>query len=228
MDPNPLTFALLDERVSQYIKETSADDRPGRLERWSMVVGWTAAGLGLVLAKTLNGKLAVVLVFAALAIELLGLGVGLICMIRREWRSFRQPHAQFSSELDQAYTFYRGLASSLSGYACSELNRRLRYLQTRKASLEYRTGLFSGSMERLGVLPILAALYVQFRDWEFGDWTSLWQNVHLVGGLLLWSLFLGYMVSWWLIRLRSRLGAYEALLIEALEEKRTNKGDVAN
>lgn len=219
MDTTPVSFALLDEKVSQYIKETTGDDRPGRLERWSMAVGWAAGGLGLVLSKACSGKPALVLASTALAVELIGLGIGLACMIRREWHSFRRPHTQFSKELDEAYTFYRGLAGSLSVYGHSELQPRLRYLRTRKASLEYRTGLFSGSMERLGVLPILAVLYVQFKDWKLGDWTSLWSSVHLVGGLLLWSLFLAYMASWWLIRLRSRLDAYEALLVEVLEQK---------
>lgn len=218
MDTKALSFALLDEKVSQYIKDTDTEERPGKLERWSMAVGWIAGGVGLISAKALSGRLALVLAASALVVELIGLGIGVVCMIRREWRSFRLPHAQFSRELDQAYTFYRELVTSLSKFPRAELQRHLRYLKARKATLVYRTGLFTGSMERLGVLPILVVLYVQFKDWEFGNWASLWANVHLVGGLLLWALLLAYMGSWWLIRLRSRLDVYEVLLDEALEE----------
>jgi hypothetical protein len=218
MDTKALSFAFLDEKVSQFAKDTDIDERPGKLERWSMAVGWIGGGVGLVVVKVLSGRLALLLSVTALVVELVGLGIGVAFLIRRELRSFRRPHAQFSRELDQAYGFYRELVTSLSTFPKAELQRRLRYLKARKATLMYRTGLFTGSMERLGVLPILVALYVQFKDWEFGNWASLWANVHLVGGLLLWALLLAYMGSWWLIRLRSRLDVYEALLDEALEE----------
>ncbi len=75
-------------------------------------------------------------------------------------------------------------------------------------------GLFIGSLQRLGILSLLAILYVQFKDWRFGDWQAFGQ-VHMVGGLLLWALFLAYLIAWWLVGLGARWDAYEALLIEA-------------
>lgn len=218
MDASSLSFALLDEKVSEYIKDTDTEDRPGKLERWSFVAGWTAGGVGLVVSKVLSGKLALALLVGALVVELVGLGIGVACGIRRESRSFRRPHAEFSRELDHAYGFYSQLVTFLREVPTAELQRRLRYLKARKATLVYRTGLFTGSFEHLGGLPILVALYVQFKDWEFGNWASLWANVHLVGGLLIWALLLAYLVSWWLIRLKSRLDLYEALLEDALAE----------
>jgi hypothetical protein len=219
MSTEPISFVLLDEKVSQYISDTDApNDRPGRLERWALIAGCAAGGMGLVLAKLLTGKLALHFVTGALIVELTGLATSVVCMIRREWCNFRRPHAQFSRELDQAFDYYVKLVTFLRMHPKVELQRRLRYLKARKSSLAQRTGLFSGNMERLGVLPVLAVLYVQFKDWSFGDWTSMWNNVHLVGGLLLWALLLAYLASWWLVRLQSRLDVYEALLVEALEE----------
>lgn len=107
MDTQPLSFALLDEKVSQYIRDTDTEERPGKLERWSMAVGWVGGGVGLILAKVLSGKLALVLAVSALVVELIGLGIGMACLIRRQLRSFRRPHVRFSRELDQAYEFYR-------------------------------------------------------------------------------------------------------------------------
>lgn len=220
MNAEPISFSLLHEKVSQYVKETEApDDRPGPLERWALVTGCAAGGVGLVLVKALSGMLVVQLSVVALILELAGLATSLVCMFRREWRGFRRPYAVFSHELDQAFHHYVRLVASLRVHPRLELQRRLRYLKARKASLAYRTGLFSGNMERLGVLPILVVLYVQFKDWRFGDWASTWNNVHLVGGLILWALLLAYLGSWWLIRLQSRLDVYEALLAEALEEQ---------
>lgn len=218
MDPKPLSFALLDETVSRYADETASGERTGKWERWSMMAGFAAGGVGFVLAKILAGRPALVLVSTALAMELIGLGVWLAFMIRREWRDLQKPHAQYARELDQSYATYRVLASALGTFPQVELQRLLRYLKARRNSLAYSTGLLSGNLERLGLLPLLAMLYVQFKGWRFGDWTSLWGSVHLVGGLLLWAIFLAYLVSWWLVRLRLRLDVYQAFLEEALEE----------
>lgn len=160
-------------------------------------------------------------------IELIGIGLWLALMIRREWRDFRKPHAQYACELDQSYTAYCALASSLSAFPEPELRRLLRYLKVRQDSLVYRTGLLGGSLERLGLLPVLGMLYVQFKDWTFGDWASLWSSVHLVGGVLLWAIFLAYLASWRLVRLRMRLDVYRAFLEESLEERAAQCQDVA-
>lgn len=150
--------------------------------------------------------------------EVIGLGVWLVLRMRRELRDFKMPHAQYARELDESYTSYRELACELNVFPRVELQRLLRYLKARRNSLAYNTGLLSGNVERLGLLPVLAMLYVQFKDWTFGDWTSLWSSVHLVGGSLLWAIFLVYLGSWWLVRLRMRLDVYQAFLEEALEE----------
>lgn len=218
MDPAPLSFALLDEKVSRYVEATASEERAGKWERWSMVVGFASGGVGFLLTKILTGRPVLVLLGVALVMELLSLGFWLVLSMRREWRDFKMPHGKYARELDQAYTSYRELAYSLNAYPEVELRRLLRYLKVRRNSLAYRTGLFSGNLDRLGLLPVLAMLYVQFKDWTFGDWTSLWSSVHLVGGSLLWAIFLVYLGSWWLVRLRMRLDVYQAVLEEALEE----------
>jgi len=218
MDATPLSFALLDEKVSRYVEATTSEERAGKWERWSMVVGFASGGVGFLLTKILTGRPALVLLSIALVMELIGLGIWLVLSMRREWRDFKMAHAQYARELDESYTSYRELACELNAYPQVELQRVLRYLKTRRNSLAYRTGLISGNLDRLGLLPALAMLYVQFRDWTFGDWTSLWSSVHLVGGSLLWAIFLVYLGSWSLVRLRMRLDVYQAFLEEALEE----------
>jgi hypothetical protein len=62
---------------------------------------------------------------------------------------------------------------------------------------------------------LLALLYLQLKDWPFGDWKGLFDHVHLVGGLLLWILLIAYCVAWWAARTKGRFDVYEALLAEA-------------
>jgi hypothetical protein len=62
---------------------------------------------------------------------------------------------------------------------------------------------------------LLALLYLQLKDWSFGDWKGLLDHVHLVGGLLLWILLIAYCIAWWAARTKGRLDFYEVLLMEA-------------
>lgn len=116
---------------------------------------------------------------------------------------------------------YRRFVEWLHAYGPDELSRKLQYIRDRRSSMTFRLGLLTGGVERLGVLPVLIALYFQFKDWRFGDWQALGQ-VNLAGGLLLWALLLLYLGGWWLIRLKLRLDTYEMLLTEAIRGSSVN------
>ena len=207
------TYALIEEKIERYAKNV-ADDKPGIVERWAFgaaTVSWLPLLLATQLAKS-RAVLTFLGIFATLL--LVAVLVGLVCFVRREWRSFYRRHDKLSRELDYGYDQWRELVVAMRRFPQNELARRLRYISARKSSLAYRMALFTGSVQRLGVLPLLAILYVQFKDWRFGDWQTIGQ-VHMVGGLLLWALFLAYLLSWWLVGMGTRWDAYEALLIEA-------------
>jgi hypothetical protein len=89
-------------------------------------------------------------------------------------------------------------------------------VRERKALMSGRLTLVSGGIERLGVLPVLGALYLQFKGWEWGDWAAFSQ-VNLLGGLLFIALGLVYMAAWMAILLKARLDSMEALLSEAAD-----------
>lgn len=82
--------------------------------------------------------------------------------------------------------------------------------------MTHRTGVFMGGIERLGVLPVLLALYLQFKDWEWGDWAML-AEVNLVQGLMILALLLAYLLGWYFVGLNARMDAYEQVLAEASE-----------
>ena len=82
-----------------------------------------------------------------------------------------------------------------------------------------RTRLFTGGMERLGVFPLLLALYIQLKDWKLGDWAAL-NNVTFVQGALIFALMLAYLVFLHLMHIHSRIEAIEVLLNESAERDR--------
>lgn len=213
MTNESLTYALIEKKIDQYAKDVG-DDKPGIVERLAFgvaMVSWLPLMLATQFAKS---RVALLCLGICTVLLLIAILIGVACFVRREWRTFYRRHEKLTRELDRDYEQWRGLVIAMRGFPQAELARRLRYLTTRKSSLVYRLGLVAGSVQRLGILPLLAILYVQFKDWRFGDWQAFGQ-VHMLGGLLLWALFLTYLLSWWAVGLGTRWDAYEALLIEA-------------
>lgn len=217
MTNEQLTYALIEKEIDRYAKDVG-DDKPGVVERLALgtaMVSWMPL---LLAAQFVKSRTAALVLGACTVLLLVVLAVGMICFVRREWQTFHRRHDKLSRELDRDYDQWRELVTAVRRFPRSELARRLRYLSTRKSSLAYRMGLITGSVQRLGILPLLAILYVQFKDWRFGDWQAFGQ-VHMVGGLLLWALFVVYLGAWWLVGLGTRWDAYEALLIEATHDE---------
>jgi hypothetical protein len=216
--PNDLpkvTFDELSRQVEAYI-ENSNRTKPGRTERWSFVIALLAAGLGMLAGQLIGGPKGLAVIQASLVVECLAFLVALWLAIRREWKEFAYAHRAFAENLDRDYATYHEYVVWLRQFSDEEIGRRLRYVRDRKQMMSYRLGVFTGGIERLGIFPVLVVLYLQFKDWTFGDWGAL-GNVHMVGGLLLWALLLGYVMGWFLIRLRTRLDVYESLLAERLQ-----------
>ena len=217
MTNEPLTYALIEKKIVQYVRDVE-DDRPGIVERLAFgtaMVSWMPL---LLAAQFVKSRTAALVLGACTVLLLVVLVVGVICFVRREWHTFHRRHDKLSRELDHDYDQWCELVTAMRRFPRDELARRLRYLSTRKSSLAYRMGLLTGSVQRLGILPLLALLYVQFKDWRFGDWQAFGQ-VHMVGSLLLWALFLVYLGAWWLVGLGTRWDVYEALLIEATSDE---------
>ena len=69
--------------------------------------------------------------------------------------------------------------------------------------------MLTGSIEKLGALPIVVALYLQFKDMHWPPHSS-WVEIFLI-----FALVLGYWLSVMQIGVRLRLQLYETLLRKA-------------
>ncbi|MGK3723831.1 hypothetical protein [Stenotrophomonas maltophilia] len=63
---------------------------------------------------------------------------------------------------------------------------------------------------------MLAALYLQFRNWEWGHWAGAY-DFNLVGGLLIFVVVMMYLMGWVLVAMRTRLNTYVSLLEAAIK-----------
>ncbi|AWH39260.1 hypothetical protein C1929_10655 [Stenotrophomonas sp. ZAC14D1_NAIMI4_6] len=80
-----------------------------------------------------------------------------------------------------------------------------------------RMGLMYGGLQRLGPFPLLVALYLQFRNWHWGDWTGVF-DIGWAGVILIFAMVMLYLVGWILIAQRTRLDTYVSLLEASLQE----------
>ncbi|GGA39851.1 hypothetical protein [Dyella nitratireducens] len=210
----PFSFKWLEERVAEYAQD--ADDAVMTpFERYAMIGVVVIGGLSILTNLLLHNQLGLRIMQIDALLQWAFVLAFLMRISYRAWRAYRRQYMDIATELDSFYVRYQHVVDDLRTYPASEVAKHLRYIRDRKASLIYRHALLSGGMEKIGILPLLALLYFQLKDWSFGDWKGLLEHVHLVGCLLLWVLLITYGIAWWVVRAKGRLDVYEALLTEA-------------
>lgn len=216
-----LTFSWLHAKVAGYVAH-SLTPRPSPWERYALWVALGAAGVGLLAAalspQVLAPRPAAVALRACLVVELAAFAVYLGLMIARELPQFRKPRLTHAAEMDSDFAYWQGMVNELRLFPRRQREAKLRFASALRMRMNERMGLLYGGIQRLGIFPVLIALYLQFRTWKWGDWAAAF-DVNLVAGLLIWMMVLLYAAGWLLIGLRTRLDTYVHLLESALQEE---------
>jgi hypothetical protein len=208
-----LTFERMDEMMDAYVADTKGSSSSTN-ERRALFAGVAGAGFALIATALSPEYLPRWWAVGGVALELGGFAAYLGFFLRREWRGLRNSRRDYAKELDQDCGKYTEYVQQLRNCSRGQRDYLLRYIQARRKVMHQRMGLVTGGMERLGILPLLAVLYVQFKDWRFGDWAAFGE-VTFVQSLLALALLTIYLASWQLIRLYIRTESYELLLVEA-------------
>lgn len=208
-----LTFAFINQRLDAFAKLT--DTRPaGQLERWALGTGALGVVTAILLGWLLPEPYATYVVLAGLAIEILGFSLGIGLGLKREWRSLRHARRDLAESLDTDLALYDQFVSELRRFPAEHRARMHRYVADRSQRMLHRIRLFAGGLERLGILPLLLAFYLQFKDWRFGDWAAL-SDVTFTQGILIFFLVGSYVLVWHLVYLQARTEALGEMLAEA-------------
>jgi len=215
-----LNFSWLHQKVAAYVAH-SLYKKPSRVERASVWIAVAAAGLGLFVGalhpRLLSAQTASTATTACLVVELAGFAIHLVLMAQRELPQLLKPRLTHAAEMDFDFAYWRQLVAEIRGYPRSQREEMLRFAGALRDRMNERMGLVYGGFQRLGIFPVLVALYLQFRNWELGDWASAF-DVNLVAGLLIWMMVLMYAAGWLLIGLRTRLDTYVNLLEGAVRD----------
>jgi hypothetical protein len=212
--PVPFSFAWLEAFLAQH---SQGNDEPltTKLDRYTIVGAILFGALGVLCGLLLGNQLGLHLLQLGLVLELLFVAAFLVGNARQAWLGYRDQHETFARELDQQLVQYNIVVDAIRRYPFPVIATHLRYVRDRKSTFIYRHGLVSGGMDKLGILPVLVAMYLQLKDWSFGDWKGLLNHVHWLGFVLLMFLLMTYTVSWWGARAKGRFDLYEGVLAEA-------------
>lgn len=121
--------------------------------------------------------------------------------------------------LEQDYADYRALLTWVKACPSAQLQARYAYLKTRQNTFERRLGLLTGGIERLGMLPIIVALYFQFKDVQWWPLEFDLKNVILAGFVAV-----VYAMCLWITRFKLRLDMYVLVLGDALGDHHGESG----
>lgn len=185
MDSATLTFSALNERVDALPVHESLAMAPSRRQMWGYLVGFGSGFIGLLAIKVLPNSMATVVFGAsAMVIEIVALSIALIP--RRPWRfpSFAKERHDFAEQMDFDQRHYDQLVTWLSTFPKARLEAMAEYATQHHERLKDKYPLLSGGLEKLGALPVVAALYLQFKDLHWPPhptWPEFFLGSVLVG-----------------------------------------------
>lgn len=122
------------------------------------------------------------------------------------------------SQLDHDHPHYQKILDWLDGFSVEALTEYRRTAQLAQRQVASKIGFLAGGIDRLGILPVLASIYLFMRNWRDLLSTPLWQ---LALGLLLVLL---YVVVTTASLMRIRLQLYESMLSDALARRNDRAG----
>lgn len=213
MEPQQLTFSTLEKRIEEIPEHPSYRISPSRRIRWGNGIGMTAGLLGLVIGKMFPASLiALIAIIALVVIEIAAFVVAWTAELpalnlrpsseRREYAEtldYDMPH--HLDLIAWLRTFPRGQLEVMSAFATHRLDR-----------FRSKLPLLIGSMEKLGFLPLAAALFLQFKDMHWSLHPN-WTEIGLISALMF-----VYWLSMLQLGLRFRLELYDTLLRKALTD----------
>jgi hypothetical protein len=207
-----LTFAALDARIEALPVSPSDTAAFSKKAKWGLFAVAAGALFGLLSVKLLpsNAIYTLVLAYTGLTVEIAGAVIAAIAQIPKKWPTFANERRDFAERLDFDLPDHLALVEWLRTFPLEQRKRLSEFVSYRHERMKEKLPMLTGSIEKLGALPLVIALYLQFKDMHWPPHPS-WVEIFLI-----FALVFGYWLSVTQISVRLRLQLYETLLGKAL------------
>ena len=213
METAKLTFKELNERIDALPDHPGVSLAPNKRTLWGYLIGFGAGFLAMISAKLLPNSLPMLIFISALVVvEIVALVIATIS--NRPWKinGIGAERREYAEQLDFDMPYHVELVARLREFPNAQLNAMADYAAHRHERLKEKLPLMTGSLEKLGMLPVVVALYLQFKDMHWPPQPT-WMEI-ILGFMLVY----GYWTSLLLVGLRFRMQLYEILLRQALDQ----------
>ncbi|MES2490350.1 MAG: hypothetical protein V4607_11200 [Pseudomonadota bacterium] len=201
--PQILSFTAFDQRIASCLPN---DYGPlvNKREKIGILILLVGALIAAISTIYLPSKIAVGFAIAGLAIEISGGLLAIISGAGKELKEMWNRRPIFAAQLDQESQGFNQIVAWLKTYPESALEEKLQFSRKRLEPLTKRSGFLLGGVERLGFLPVVVALYLQFRGFTLTGPVDINTGGILLGLIIL----LLYFVGLWSISIRWQLEGY--------------------
>ncbi|NKF24162.1 hypothetical protein [Solimonas marina] len=204
----PLSFIELERMVSEHLPDYD-DGSSKRSPNFGYALLIGSFGFNLVSTYVFKSLPFTLFTFVA---EIIGLIWSITSIIRYEWPQLRNHKSGFAATMDFHYQGVQAIIGWLHSFPKDEVAKHLAYARDRQASLQQRFSLLFGSIDKFGLLSIIAALYLQLKDFRF-HWPL---EVSVIPALCGFALLILYCVAMLASSWKLRVALYERLLYQAI------------
>jgi hypothetical protein len=220
MEVSTLTFVSLDERIEAPPKHPSYTIMPDRRAKVGHAAVAVAGTLALILGKLHIANIwSGLAILALVAIEIGGLVLVVASQLPSLKLTFSNQRREYAETLDFDMPHHQGLVAWLHSFPREQLKAMHDFASHRIDRFRSKLPLLTGGIDKLGALPVLAALVIQFKDMHWPPHPS-WMQIILFGGLMFF-----YWLCMLVVSQRLRLELYELLLKKALEADDGGNGE---
>ena len=207
-----LTFAVLNARIDALPKFPEDSTILPKKAKWGFVAAIAGALFALLSVKLLpnNATYTPILSFIGIVVEIVGVVVTALSQVPKQWPTFANERREFAAELDFDLPNHLELVDWLRTFPLDQREKLNEFISYRHARMKEKLPMLTGNIEKLGALPVVIALYLQFKDMHWPPHPS-WLEIGLI-----FALVFGYWLSMLQISVRLRLQLYEMLLSKAL------------
>ncbi|MBD9369240.1 hypothetical protein [Xanthomonas sp. XNM01] len=146
------------------------------------------------------------LTWAGLTAQLSGATLMAYRQARDVLPEFKDARRKYAVELDESFTERGRLLEWLRSVPDEIRQSRLNYAQMRLETMKSRYPMIFGAVDRLGVLPVLVAVFIQYQALKAVSGPVMFLGVLIV---------VLYLMSLWMMRFRIQLESYVRVLQDA-------------